>query len=168
MFFRSSKIHVNSISVVSSLSPFRWCHSSGRRHRTTVSCHIFFPLSKMSSLASFYLSAMLRPVVSSLKPKLKHWIHTTAAGHPSRTARLPPFTTIKNHLNLGYSLHHSIASLFCLLPSQSTTSLELHPPSSFLFPTVPHPTSIRTMTLTVMNYPTLFRFPNNLSACEFM
>jgi hypothetical protein len=139
MFFWSSKIHVNSISVVSSLFPFRWCHSSVRRHRTTASCHIFFPLSKMSSLASFYLSAMLCPVVSSLKSKLKHWIHTTAAGHPSRTARLPPFTTIKKS-SQSWSLSPSLNRVSILPPPEPEHHFTGAPPTIVIpFPHCPTP-----------------------------
>jgi hypothetical protein len=142
-------IHVSPTDVISSIPPpwcrlfFDWyCHAAAP-------CHTFFPLSKTSSLASLHLSATLCLVTSPLKPKLKHWIRTTAAGYPPQTTRLPPSTAIKNHLNFGHSPHHSIKSLFYLIPSQSTTPLELHPPSSFPFTPVLCPSSLRTMTPTV-------------------
>jgi hypothetical protein len=50
---------------------------------------------KMSSLPPLHLSVTFRPVASPLEPKPKHLIRTTAAGHPPRTAWLPPFTAIK-------------------------------------------------------------------------
>jgi hypothetical protein len=58
-----------------------------------------------------------------------------------------PSLLLKGHLNLD----HSTASLFCLLPSQSTTPSELHPPSSFLLTVVPHTSSLHTMTPMMMN-----------------
>jgi hypothetical protein len=70
---------------------------------TSLRCVVLpFHRVKMSLLSSLHLSAMLRPVASSLEPKLKHWICTTSASHPPRTVshpprtvRLPPSTTIK-------------------------------------------------------------------------
>jgi hypothetical protein len=49
----------------------------------------------MSTLPPLRLPATLHPVTSPLEPKLKHWIRTTSAGHPPRTAQLPPSTAIK-------------------------------------------------------------------------
>jgi hypothetical protein len=49
----------------------------------------------MSLLSPLNLLATLRLVVSPLEPKPKHYICTTAAGHPPRTARLAPFTATK-------------------------------------------------------------------------
>jgi hypothetical protein len=46
---------------------------------------------------------------------------------------------------------HSIVFSFCLLPNQSTTPLELHPPPSFYFTVVPRSSSIHIMTHTLMN-----------------
>jgi hypothetical protein len=106
---------------------------------------------KTTLLPLFHLLAMLCLVASSLDPKLKHWIRTTAAGYPARTAQFPPTTIIKDHLNLGHSPHHPTTSPFCLLPSQSTTPSELQPPLSFPFTAVSRPLSLRTMTPTVMN-----------------
>jgi hypothetical protein len=102
--------------------------------------HVMLPFHrvKISSLPSVHLLAKLRPVASPLKPKMKHWICTTTAGHPPRTAQLPPSTAIKGHLKLGHSPHHLTMSSFCLLPSQSTTSSELHLPPSLSFTVVPH------------------------------
>jgi hypothetical protein len=59
--------------------------------------HVTLPFhgAKMSLLSPLNLLATLRPVVSPLEPKPKHYICTNAAGHPPRTARLPPFTAIK-------------------------------------------------------------------------
>jgi hypothetical protein len=48
-------------------------------------------------------------------------------------------------------------SIFCLLPSQSTTPSELHPLPSFSFTAILHSSSLLTMTSMVMN----------LSACQF-
>jgi hypothetical protein len=55
------------------------------------------------------------------------------------------------HLNLSHLLHHSTASPFCLLPSQSTTPSELHLPPSFPFTTVPCPLYLHTITPMMMN-----------------
>jgi hypothetical protein len=122
---------------------------------------------KMSSLPSLHLPATLCSVASPLEPKLKHWIRTTATGYPPRTARLPPSTVIKRSSQPCHSLHHSTVSPFYLLPSPSTTPSELHMPPSFPLTVVSCPSSLRTTTHTVMNYLTLFRFPDNLLACEF-
>jgi hypothetical protein len=51
--------------------------------------------SKTCSLHPLHLSTMFYPVGSSLKPKSKHLIHTTAVGHPPRTIRLSTSTGIK-------------------------------------------------------------------------
>jgi hypothetical protein len=110
-----------------------------------------FHWAKMSALSLLHLSATLFPVAFPLEAKLKYWIHTTVAGYPPRTARLPIFTAIKNYLNLDHSSHHSIISLFYLLPSQSTTSSKLHPSLSFHFTDVLCTSSLQTTTRTVIN-----------------
>jgi hypothetical protein len=63
----------------------------------TLPRHVIVPSheTKMSSLPPLHLPTMLHPIVLPLKLKLKHWIHTTAAGHPPQTAQLPLSTTIK-------------------------------------------------------------------------
>jgi hypothetical protein len=50
---------------------------------------------KMSLLLPLHLLTMLYSVVSPLKLKLKHWIHTTTAGYPPWTTQLVPSTAIK-------------------------------------------------------------------------
>jgi hypothetical protein len=59
--------------------------------------HVTLPShwAKTSSLPPLHLSATLHPVTYPLEPKSKHWIRTTATGHPPRTVRLPPSTSIK-------------------------------------------------------------------------
>jgi hypothetical protein len=57
-----------------------------------------------------------------------------------------PLLLYKDHHNIDHSLHHSTASPFCLLPSQSTMLSELHSSSSFSFTAVSCPSSLHTMT----------------------
>jgi hypothetical protein len=97
--------------------------------------HVILPShwAKTTSPPSLHISIMLCLVASPLEAKLKYWIRTAVVGYPLQTTWLSPFTTIKNHLNLDHSSHHSTVSPLCILPSQSTTSSELHPPSSFPF-----------------------------------
>jgi hypothetical protein len=71
-------------------------------------------------------STTVSPPTAPLEPKLKHWIRITVTGYPPWTVRLLPSTAIKDHINLGHSPNHSITSLFCFLPSQSTMLSELH------------------------------------------
>jgi hypothetical protein len=56
---------------------------------------LFSHEAKMSSLSLFQLLTTLRRVASHLESKSKHWIHTTVAGHPPWTDRLPLSTNIK-------------------------------------------------------------------------
>jgi hypothetical protein len=59
---------------------------------------------KTMSLPPLHLPITLCLIASSLESKLKHWIRTTAAGYPSRTAQLSPSTIIKKHyFNVGHS-----------------------------------------------------------------
>jgi hypothetical protein len=60
-------------------------------------CHVALPFhwAKTSSLPPLHLSAMICPIASPLKPKLKHWICITATGYPPRTTWLSPSSTIK-------------------------------------------------------------------------
>jgi hypothetical protein len=103
-------------------------------HRVTLP----FDGAKMNSLPPLHLPAMLYPVAFPLESKLKNWIHTTTAGHSPRIVRLSPSTSIKGHLNLDHSSHHSIVSPFCLLTSPGTMPSELHPPLSFPFTALSH------------------------------
>jgi hypothetical protein len=100
-----------------------------------------------------------RHITSPLEPKPKHWIHTTATDHSPRTAWLTPSTAIKRLSHLDHSLHHSTASPFYVLSSQSTTLSELYPPLSFSFTVVPRSSSLHTTTPMVMNKSTIFYFP---------
>jgi hypothetical protein len=118
--FWSSKIHISPIDVVSFLSPPRYRLTSGRRRHADAPCHASFPWSQ-DELTAFASSS------GNVSPR------TTVASHTPRTARLPPSTDIKISSQPSHSLHHSTTSSFCLLPSQTTTPLELHPPPSFFF-----------------------------------
>jgi hypothetical protein len=122
---------------------------------------------KMSSLHPLHLPTTLRPVASPLEPKPKHWNRTTATGHPPQTARLSPSISIKMS-SQPYPFSPPLnSSPLCLLPSQSTTSSELHPSSSFSFTVISCSSSLHTTTLTVTNWPTLFLFLKSMSTCEF-
>jgi hypothetical protein len=76
---------------LTSSPPFALCGAAS--HPTDVvtplRC-VTFPFygAKMSSMPPLYLP--LRLVASSLKPKLKNWIHTTAVDHPLSLNRLTP------------------------------------------------------------------------------
>jgi hypothetical protein len=96
-----------------------------------LSHHVTLPShgAKTSSLHLLYLLTTLRPAVSPLELKLKHWIYTTTAGHPPRTTRLPPSTAIKI-ISILATLPITQLSLFYLLSSQSTTTSKLYLPSS--------------------------------------
>jgi hypothetical protein len=161
--FWSSKIRITPTSVISSLFPPWWCLSH-LADIVTPPLYVTFPShgANTSSLTLLHLSTTLHPIVPPLEVKSKHWIRTT--GHPSQTVWLPPSTAIKR----SYQPHHLITSLFYLLPSQSTTTSELHLSLSFIFTTVTRPSSLRTTTSTITNEPTLFHFLNILSICEFM
>jgi hypothetical protein len=116
-------------------------------------CRVTLPSNRAetSSLPPLHLLIIFHLVTSPFELKLKHWICTTTAGHPPRTAWLPPFTAIKRssqHWPLAPPLN--CVSIF-LLSNQSTTPLELHSPPLFPFTDVPRPSSLRTMTLVVMN-----------------
>jgi hypothetical protein len=51
---------------------------------------------KMRSLPPLHLPVTLRPVISLLEPKPRHWICTTTVSYTSQTIRLPCSTAIKN------------------------------------------------------------------------
>jgi hypothetical protein len=92
--FQPSKICV-SPGVVSSLSPL--CTVSPPADIATPPCHVTLPSygAKTSLLPLLHLPVTLCLVASSLKPKLKHWMHTTTIGHPPRTTQFSSFTVIK-------------------------------------------------------------------------
>jgi hypothetical protein len=144
--FRSSKIYVSSIGIVSSLSPPR-CHlSSGRRH-AAAPCHTSFSLSQDELIASALFSgnALSRRLPSRAK---------TEALNPHIRRRLPsldqPTPTLHFYKKIIWTLgtHPTTQPhlYFCLLASQSTTPSELHSPSPFSFTVVSHPSSLRTTT----------------------
>jgi hypothetical protein len=149
---RPSKIHVNPTDVVSSIFPLQ-CHvSSGRRRYAVVPCLALFSLSQDELTVSVSSSEN----VSSCR---LHSPAETEALNPHHRRVLPssdrPTFTIhrykKDHLNIDHSSHHSIVSLFCLLPSQSTTSSKLHPPSLFSFTILSHSLSLHITTFTMIN-----------------
>jgi hypothetical protein len=124
--------------------------SSDRCHHSAAPCHTSFLLSKTSSLPPLHLMTTLHPIASPLELKLKHWIRNTAVGYLLGPPDFHPPLLYKYHLNLGHSPHHSTASLFYLLPRQSTTPSYLHQPSSFSFIVVSRPSSLCTIAPTVM------------------
>jgi hypothetical protein len=140
--------------------------SSVPLHRVTLSSH----WSKTSLMSLLHISVILHLITSLPELKPKHWIRTPTAGHPPRTVWLPTSTAIKDHLNRDYSSHHLITSLFCLFPSQSTTTSKLHLPPSFSFTVVPRTSSLHTMTPSLTTSRPFFDswLSNNLSTCEFM
>jgi hypothetical protein len=86
---------------------------------TTLPPYVMLPShgAKTSLLPSLHLFAMLHPVASPLKPKLKHWIRTTTTGHPPQTARLPPSTAIKRS-SQPWQLSTPLYRIFILPPPQ--------------------------------------------------
>jgi hypothetical protein len=111
-FFWPSKICVSSTGIISSLFAL-WCHlSSGRRRHAVAPCHASFPWSQDDIITSISTSGNTSSRRSTLEPKPKDWICIIAAGHPLWTTRLPPSTTIKGHLNLDHSPHHSQLRLY--------------------------------------------------------
>jgi hypothetical protein len=66
------------------------------------------------------------PSPPPLKPKLKHWIRTTAIGYPPQTVRLSPSTATKRS-SQPWSVFSSLNCVSILHPpNQSTTPSELH------------------------------------------
>jgi hypothetical protein len=146
LFCWSSKIHVSLTHIVSSLSPIRCCLSSGSRH------HVSFPLNQdeLNGSASSFGNASF--------PRLPSRVKTEALNlyHRRRSSLVDHLTPIVHYYKNGISSlpnvpNHSTASLFCLLPSQSTTLSELHTSSSFPFTVVPYTPLIYTTTPTVTN-----------------
>jgi hypothetical protein len=118
---------------------------------------------KMSSLPPPHLLVMLLSRCHPTQVK----IEALNLHYRRRAPSLDRLTLIlyhykKGYLNLDHYSHHSTTSLFYLLPSKSTTSSELHSSPSFTFTVVSRSLSLHTMTLTVMNWSTVFCFPNNL------
>jgi hypothetical protein len=167
LHFLSGKIYVSLTDIISSFSPPRFHLSSGQCCHTAMSCHASFSWSQdeLATSASFSDNASSRHLFPRAKTKALNPHHHRWPSSPDRLTLTLHYYK-KGHLNLAHSLDHSTTSPFYLLPSQSTTLSELHPPSSFPFTVVPCPLSLHTMTPTVMNYPSLFHFLNNLSACE--
>jgi hypothetical protein len=145
IYFWSSKIPVSPTDVVSSFSPLR--AASPPTDIAMPSCRVMLPshgaasASSFDNASSYHLPSRAETEVLNLHHR--RW-------PPSRTIRLSSFTSIKGHLNLDHSLHHSTASLFYLLSSQNTTPLKLHPPSSFPFTTISRISFICTTTPTTM------------------
>jgi hypothetical protein len=147
--FQPNKICVSPTDVVSSLFPLR-CRLSSDRCHCTVSR--FFPI---EPIWTRYIHFILQQCFISLRLlSSRNWRIEFAPPQQatlSRPSDSHPQLIQKDHLNHGHYSHHSITSLFFLLTSQSTTSSELHPPSSFPFTVVSRPSSLHTMTLTLMN-----------------
>jgi hypothetical protein len=121
----------------SSLSPHWYRLSSSRCHHAAMPCHISFTLSKdeLAASASSFIDASSCHLPSRAKTDALNSHHRRRP--PSPAVWLPLSTTIKKSSQSCPPSHHSTTSSFGFLHSQSTTSLELHPPSSFPFTTVP-------------------------------
>jgi hypothetical protein len=137
---------------VTSSPPFFLPGGASPSADVTTPCHASFPWSQDELTASTSPSGN----VSSHRLPSRAKIETLNLHHYRRPPSLDRLTLTlhcykKGHLNLSHSLHHSTASPFYLLSSQSTTSTELHPPLSFPLTAVPCPSFIRTMTHTMMN-----------------
>jgi hypothetical protein len=121
-------------------------------------CRVRFTSGQLASPPPFPFPGAASPLTDIVTPPR----HVTLPTHWVKTRSLPPL-----HLPTMLYLHHHCRLLSLDLPSQSTMPSKLHPPLSFRFTVVSRSSSLRTMTPTVMNKSTLFRFLNNLSACEF-
>jgi hypothetical protein len=145
--FWPSKICVSPIDVIS----FLFC-PSGRRHHAVVLCHTSFPYSqnKLVTSSSFSDNALSRCISPWVKIKTlnpHHHCRPSYLDRPTPTLHCyKKFTPTMPTLSTTQSL-----SLFFILPNQSTTSLELHPPPSFSFTVIPRSSFLRTITPTVIN-----------------
>jgi hypothetical protein len=89
-------------------------------------------------------------------------IQTLMQRIPNQAATLPrpptsrPLLQEKGHPDLDQSTR----SPFCLYPNRSITPSELHPPPLFPFTVDPRPSPLQTITPTMTDEPTLFRFTN--------
>jgi hypothetical protein len=117
----------------------------------TMQCYASFRLSQdeIAASASSSGKASSRRLPSRAETKAMNTHHRRWP--PSLDHPTPTLHCCKKVISTLVSPHHSTTSLFCLLPSQSTMPLELHPSLSFPFTSVPHPSSLCTMTPTVMN-----------------
>jgi hypothetical protein len=125
--FQPSKIHVGPTNVVSSISPSR-CHlSSNRRHHATASCHTSFPRSQdeLTVSASSFGNALSRHLPYRVKTEALNPHHRRRP--PFLNCPTPTLLCYKNVISTLDTLSTTQLSLFCLLPSQSTTSSKLHP-----------------------------------------
>jgi hypothetical protein len=140
--------------------------SSSRHSHAAAPCHTSFLLNQneIGVSASTSDNDSFRRLSSRAEAEALNLYHHSRPPFPKHSTPTLHYYK-KDHLNLSHSPHNSIVSLFCLLSSQRNTSLELHPSSSFYFTVVPRSSSLHTMTLTLINYPTFFRFPNSLSTC---
>jgi hypothetical protein len=130
---------------------------------TVASCHASFRWSQdeLAGSASSFGNDLSHHLPSRAETKelnLHHCRQPPSPDSPTPTVRCYR----KHHLNFDHSSHYSVASLFCLLPNQSTTPSELHPPLSFSFTAVSCPSSLHTTTLMVTNYLTPLSFPKQL------
>jgi hypothetical protein len=106
---------------------------------------------KTSLLPPLHLLATVCPIASPLEPNRSiESAPPPLVSLPEPSNSYPPLL-LKDYSSLGHSPHHSTASPFCILPSQSTTLLELHPPLSFSFTVVPRLSSLCTTTSIVAN-----------------
>jgi hypothetical protein len=150
--FRPSKIRVSPTGVASSISPPRCRLSSGQHRHAAAPCHTFFPLSQdeLTVFASSFGNALYRRLPSRAETEVLNSHHRCRLLSPDRLT-LTLHCYRKDHFNFGHSPHHSIASPFYLLPSQSITLSELHPLSLFAFNVVLRPSSLCTTTLKLTN-----------------
>jgi hypothetical protein len=124
-YFRPSKIRVSPTDIVSSYSLCRCRLSSDRRRHATASSHASFLLSQdeLAASASSSSNTLSRRFPSQVDTEAFNPHYHLGLSFSDRPTLTP--NAIKNHLNLNHSLHHLIASLFYLLPNQSTRSLHL-------------------------------------------
>jgi hypothetical protein len=150
--FQSNKIRVRSIDVVSSLFCPRCRFSFGWQCHDAAPCHVSFPWSQdeLDAFASSSGNASSRHLPSRAKTEaLNLNYHRRPPSLDSPTPTLHCYK--KEYLNIDHFIHHSIASLFYLILNHSTTSSELHLPPSFPFTVILRPSSLRTITSTVIN-----------------
>jgi hypothetical protein len=113
-------------------------------------CHVSFPLNQddiADSVSSFDNASSSR--LSSRTETLNPYYHNMTLFLYRPTLILHCYK--KDHLNIDHSPHHSITSLFYLLPSKSTTSSKLHPSLSFPFIIISRPSSLHIMAPTLIN-----------------
>jgi hypothetical protein len=119
----------------------------------TTPCHASFPLNQdeLVAFASSSSNPSSHRIASRAKTEVLNLHHHSRSPSPNHLT--PTLHCYKKIISTVATLlaHHSTTPPFCLLPSETTTSSELHPSPSFPFTIVPHQSSLDTMTLTLMN-----------------